>query len=121
MEKGSIPNELLRHILCRAKVPGRIEWQRRDDIATVCVEAVLSAADGEEGPSRWIARAGNAANVAGFEEVDFVDGAAVHGSGQDGQQLKQDTASEDYEGDEAHNCTCTLLADVIGRVGTSRG
>jgi hypothetical protein len=113
VRRANIPNELLRYILRRAKVPRRIEWQSRDGASTVRIQTILSAADGEEGPSRRVPRAGNAANVAGFEEVELVDGAAVHASRQYCHKLEQDTASEDYEGDDAHDCSWMLLAHVI--------
>ena len=91
-----MPNKLLRDILRRAKVSRRIEWQSRDGFSTICIQTILSAADGEEGPSRRVPRARYAANVAGFEEVDLINGAAIHAARQYCQKLKQNTTSEYY-------------------------
>lgn len=92
------PNELTRYIRGGAEVPRRIKRQRGHYAAAIGVVAFgVGAANGEEGPSRGIPRAGDAADVAGLEEVDLVLGAAVYGAGEDDEELEEDAAGEDDE------------------------
>lgn len=69
--------ELLRDASLGAKVARRIEWKRRLGRTTVGIETILSAADGEKGPSRRVERARDAAGRC-LQEVEFVQGRAVH-------------------------------------------
>ena len=95
------PDELLRHAVGGAKVARRVKRQRRDDGSAVRVEARagIAAADGEEGPAGGVAGAGDAGDTGGFEEVELVYGRAGYGAGEDGEELEEDAAGEDDEGD----------------------
>lgn len=112
-------NELLGDILLRAKVSRWVKWQRRHNLATIgVISRRVAPADGEEGPSRGIPRVGNAAGRC-LEEVEAVDGAAVDGSAQNGEELEEDTASEqDERGDgEDGSCAGQCLLAQVGETG----
>jgi hypothetical protein len=82
-------DELLRDALLGAKVPYRIKWQSWDDVSAVGVVAGrwVYAADGEEGPSRGVARVGDAVGGC-LQEVESVQGRAIDSTGQDGEELE---------------------------------
>jgi len=92
------PDELLRHAVGGAKVAGRVERQRRNDVSAVGVEAGagVAAADGEEGPSRGVARVVDASRR-GLQEVELVQRRGVDGAGQDGEELHYDSSGDQEE------------------------
>jgi hypothetical protein len=95
-EEFFLANELLRDASLGAKVTGRIEWVSRLGRAAVGIEAVFSAADGEESPSRRVERAGDVVGSA-LQEVEFVQGRAVHTASQDGEELQQQCAGDKHQ------------------------
>lgn len=58
----------------------------------------IDAANCKEGPSRGIAGSRDIADVVGLEEVELVFGAAINTTRQDGEELEEDAAGEEYEG-----------------------
>jgi hypothetical protein len=98
-------NELLRDAVRGAKVPGGVKWQCWHRLSAVGIERALDAADGEEGPSRRVARAGNVGGR-GFEEVEFVQGGAVDAACQDGEELEEDAAADEDERQDREDWSC---------------
>ena len=91
-------DELLRYVLLSAKVPGRVEGKGWDRCATIGIVSRrrVSAADGEEGPSRRVPCVGDA--VCGcFEKVELVERRAVDAAGQDGEELEEEASSDKYQ------------------------
>ena len=88
-------DELLGDVLLGAKVSRRVEWQRGDRRAAVGIVAGVrvGAADGEEGPSRWVSCVGDAAG-GGFEEVELGERSLVDAASEDGQELEEQTSSD---------------------------
>ena len=82
-------NELLWNTLFSAKVPWRVKWQRWDWGSAIRIESArwVCAANGEESPSRWVARVRDTVGR-GLEEVEFVQRRAVDTTSQDGEQLE---------------------------------
>ena len=106
-------NQALRYIVLRAEVLDRIERDRSADFAALRVVAIVHAADGEVGPSRWIrdgsARGRADAGGIGLQEVDFVQWAVDDDAGEDGEELEDDAASEEEDGDgreDGSSCHC---------------
>lgn len=84
------PNELARYIFLGAKVARWIKrkgWHWLSAVGIV-LGIGINTADGEEGPSRRITRAGDVANVACFKEVELVFWIGVHATGEDGEKLE---------------------------------
>lgn len=88
-------DELLRYVLLSAKVPGRVEGKGWDRCATIGIVSRrrVSAADGEEGPSRWVSCVGDAAG-GGFEEVELGERSLVDAASEDGQELEEQASSD---------------------------
>jgi hypothetical protein len=103
-------NELLRHAVGGAKVARRVKRQRRNDVSAVRVEAGagIAAADGEESPSRGVARVVDATGR-GLQEVELVQRRRVDGAGQDGEELHHDSSGDQEESGEAENGLCEEL------------
>lgn len=95
-------NELLRDTGLSAKVTRRVEWECWDRSATVCIQSILLSTDGEEGPSRRIARVRDTIR-GGFEEVEFIQRCAVDTSSQDSEDLEEDTTSDKDERQDGEN------------------
>lgn len=105
-------DELAGHVLGRAEVTRRVEWQRWDDLAAVCVAVVgADTTDREEGPAGRVADCGSAGNAggAGLQEVDLVLGTHLGCAGEDHEKLHYDAAGEDEEGEEAEKGACGVL------------
>jgi hypothetical protein len=90
-------DELLGDILLSAEVARRVEGEGWNGGSAVCIMsgALVDATDGEEGPSRGVASVGDVVGR-GLQEVEFVQGGAVYGAGQDGEELEEETAGENY-------------------------
>lgn len=110
-------NELLRDIVVGAEVPRRIKRQSWDGAATVHAVAVVCAANREEGPSRRVAdhltAAGDAIGAC-LEEVDISQRHAgvCRDAGEDDEELKDNTAGEDDEGDDAQEWSCIRQSEA---------
>ena len=100
-------DKLLRHTLAGAEVARRVEGQRGHNGAAVGVEsrAGIGAADGEEGPSRGVARGGDA-GCGCLEEVEFVDGRRVDGAGEDGEDLQHNSSGDEEESAQGEDGFC---------------
>ena len=83
-----LPDELLGNIDICSEIAWWVERKCRHDVSTVTVVAVgAGSTQGEESPSRRIPSVGDAGRR-GFEEVELIDGAAVHRAGQYGEELQ---------------------------------
>lgn len=60
----------------------------------------IYAANGEEGPARWVPRLGRDAIRAGLEEIDLILWRAAHCAGEDYEELENDASSEQDQGDQ---------------------
>jgi hypothetical protein len=81
-------NELLGDASLSAKIARWIEWKCWNRRATVGVQSILRSADGEEGPSRRIARIGDS---------------IVNTSSQNGEELEEHTTSHKDEGQDSED------------------
>jgi hypothetical protein len=95
-------NELLGDASLSAKIARWIEWKCWNRRATVGVQSILRSADGEEGPSRRIARIGDSIR-GGLQEVELVQGCAVNTSSQNGEELEEHTTSHKDEGQDSED------------------
>lgn len=66
---------------------------------------IVAFAEREEGPSRRVGGAGYAGCV-GLQEVYAVFEAAVYGAGDYGEELEEDAAGEEDDGDEGEDWSC---------------
>jgi len=78
---------------------GWVEWECWHRGTAVRIAAVrVHAADGEEGPSRWVARLWTDAIGRGLQKPDLVFWVAFCGAGQYYKELEEDATSEEDEG-----------------------
>ena len=93
----------LRHVILRAEVLNGVERDGGADFAAHRVVAILLAADGEEGPSRWVwdgsARGRADAGGSRLQEVDLVQRGGGEDAGEDDEELEDDAAGEEDDGD----------------------
>lgn len=108
------PDKLLRHALGGAKVARRVEGQRGHNGAAVRVVARggVAAADGEEGPSRGVARVADAV-CGGLQEVELVDGGGVDGAGEDGEELHYDASGDEEERAQGEDGFCLGMVSAM--------
>lgn len=98
-----IPKEGLRNSGSGAKVLRWVEWKRSLDTAVVGIATVSTdTSDGEESPSSWVGCACDA--VGGrLQEPDAVLWVPTDSAGEDDEELQQNTAGEEDEGEEAQD------------------
>ena len=93
----------LRHVILRAEVLNGVERDGGADFAAHRVVAILLAADGEVGPSRWVwdgsARGRADAGGSRLQEVDLVQWGGGEDAGEDDEELEDDAASQEDDGD----------------------
>lgn len=93
-------NKLLRDIALGAKVARRVEGVGRDKSTTVDIARAISAANAPVGPSRRIASTRDAVGAC-LKEIGQVGGSTSGSSGKDDEELKDDTASKESQGQKA--------------------
>lgn len=81
-------NKLLWDAGLSVEVAWRVKWKCRDRSTAVCIQAILLSADGEKGPSRWVACIGDAIGGS-FEEIELVQGRRFDTTGQNGEELQE--------------------------------
>lgn len=102
-------DELLRDagVCIEVLLAGRVEWERRMDWSAITIVAANNAAEGEESPARRVGDMSVCATCyaigGGLEEVDLIQWGALHGAGQDDEELEDDAAGEEDEGDNGEN------------------
>jgi len=92
----------------------RVERESRADGSAVAIVSVNQAAHGEESPSCRVGRAVHARR-SGLEEVHEVDRYTLHGAGEDDEELKHNTASDEDESQQAEDGSSSRHRSEVAR------
>ena len=102
--RGGSPEEAIRHVLLRVKVPSRVEGVGWSGAGAV-IAVVGDGADVPQRPARLLGRARDVRRV-GAQEVDLIERARVARAGQDDEEEKDACAGGQDERDEGEGGSC---------------
>ena len=115
VEELGCVHELLGNVLLGAEVARRVEGQRSLGSTAVSIASILFTAEREERPARRVAEFAAARDAVGggLEEVCVADRAGLDDSGKDDEELENNAASKNDEGDQAEDGTLRRLSVLL--------